>query len=583
MKKLLLFAALAVAATSCSDADDFLEPKTNAITEATVFSDSIRTIGFLSNIYSGVGYSFDKGRWSSHGNSELATDDAEYSLSGAFQAAVLLYNGSLSALTGQTSPEIAALWNNPYTNIRKVNLFLQKLPTTPLSAGTQRRVAAEARFLRAWYYHHLLINYGGIPLIGDEVFDITDFPNYPRNSYAECVDYLVSELDAVAEILPTAAAGPGGYTEQNYGRATKGAAQALKSRVLLYAASPLFNGGAETTDPELQAIVSYPTYSGAHWQRAADAALAVINSNQYSLYRDNTRPGNGFYQVFLRRVNPEYIFALYRTPNKDFEGYYLPPTRSGATYSMPTHNIAEAFPMKNGKPITDPTSGYDPRNPYANRDPRFGYTIIYNTSRYFLQSTGRLEEVLTYDGAPNDGFTPAGQRTGYFCRKMCDENLANNSPGQTERGWPLMRYAEILLNYAEAINEAGQPQLAYPKLIELRERAGIEPGANNMYGLPVGMSVDQMREVIRNERRIELAFEDHRWNDIRRWKIAVAVNNGYNKRMQITRGGAAPNFTYTYNVTNSVRLHVFKPAQYLMPITDNEIRKMPLMRQNPGY
>jgi hypothetical protein len=579
MKKIFPFLLVALAAASCKDSDDFLEPKTNALSEETVFTDSIRTMGFLSRIYSSSGYSFDKGRWNSHGNSEQSTDDAEYAYSGAFQVAVMLYNGSVSPLAFQSNGLIADIWNIPYANIRRTNLFLEKLPTTPLSARTQQRVAAEARFLRAWYYHHLLINYGGVPLIGDKVFEISDFPDYPRSSYADCVDYVVSELDAVAAVLPTVA----GYSEQDYGRATRGAALALKARVLLYAASPLFNGGAETTDPALAAIVSYPTTSTTHWQRAADAALAVINSRQYSLHTDATRPGNGFYQVFLRRVNPEYIFAVNRGANKDFEVFYLPASRSGQSNSMPTQNLVDAFPMKNGKAITDPTSGYDPRNPYVNRDPRFGYSIIFNTARYFLQSSGQQAEVLTYDGAPTDGFTAAGQRTGYYSRKMCDETLAANSPGNTERGWPLLRYAEVLLSYAEAINETGQTALAYDKLKELRSRAGIDAGTNGMYGLTPNMTVAQMRAVIQNERRIELANEDHRWNDIRRWKIAVAVNNGFNKRMQITRGGTSPNFTYTYTVTNSVRQHVFRPNQYLMPITDSEIRKMPAMLQNPGY
>jgi hypothetical protein len=235
--------------------------------------------------------------------------------------------------------------------------------------------------------------------------------------------------------------------------------------------------------------------------------------------------------------------------------------------------------MRNGKAITDPTSGYDPANPYVNRDPRFSYTIIYNTSLYYLPSANAKRAVETFEGAASDGFSLNSSSTGYYSRKMCDDNISSNSSFPTERGWPMIRYAEILLNYAEAINEAGQTQLAYDKLIELRTRAGILPGVDNLYGLKANMSQLEMRETVRNERRIELAFEDHRWNDIRRWKIAENVSNGFNKRMQIIKNGA----NYTYQVINTIRQHNFRPEMYLLPIPDAEIRKMPAVLQNPGW
>jgi hypothetical protein len=167
---------------------------------------------------------------------------------------------------------------------------------------------------------------------------------------------------------------------------------------------------------------------------------------------------------------------------------------------------------------------------------------------------------------------------------MCDENIAANSSFTTNRAWPLMRYAEILLNYAEAINETGQPQLAYPKLIQLRSRAGIDAGTNGLYGIKPDMTVDEMRSFIQNERRIELFFEDQRWDDIRRWKIGVSVNNSYNSAMRIIKTGS----TYTYNIVSvsvagAFPLHVMTEKNYLLPIPDAEIRKMTAMVQNPGY
>lgn len=566
----LIILSIFVLTAACKKASDFLDSQTTGIGEKDVWTDSTRTMQFLNAVYTDVAFSYRKDRWDNHGSLDPATDDAEYTYSGATQKAVILYAGTLSPVNFPFTD----FWNTPYTNIRRVNLYLSKLPTTPLSPAMQSRTTLEARFLRVWYYFHLVRAFGGVPLIGDKVFGINDIIDLPRSTYEECVEYMVSELDNVAAGIPEE------YAEQDYGRATRGACLALKSRILLYAASPLFNGGAiEKAQGDLRKIVSYPAYDVSRWQKAADAAQAVISSGYYSLYVDNTTaPGYGFYNVFLKRVNDELIFARLRPANKDFESFYNPPTRGGNNYHWPTHNLAEAFPMKNGKSITDATSGYSAANPYNNRDPRFGYTITYNGSLYYRASAGAQQPVYTYVNAAQDGF---GIRTttGYYVRKMCDANTSAGGGANTERGWVLMRYAEVLLNYAEAVNETGHPELAYPKLIELRQRAGIEPGADNQYGLAPNMTVEQMRTLIQNERRIELAFEEHRFWDMRRWKIGVAVGNGYNKCMKITNNSG----TYTYEVVNSIRTHNFREEMYLFPIMQSEISKMPSMIQNPGW
>lgn len=574
MKKIvgLLLAGLALS-TACKK-DDFLEPRTSALTEDSVFSDSTRTFGFLTRIYADLGFSFNKGRWDSHGNTEQATDDAEYNFSGSSQKAVVLYSGTFTPLNFP----FYEFWQLPWDNIRRCNLLLAKLqlPSTPLAASTKARLALEARFLRVYYYEQLLVCFGGVPIIGDKVYGLSDVIDSPRTSYADCISYLSKELDACAAGLPSAAAQNGA----DYGRITSGACLAFKSRLLLEAASPLFNGGAETQDASLASIVSYPTYDVSRWQAAAAAAQAVISSGQYSLVEDNTTaPGYGFYAMFLQRVNSEYILPYNRAANRDMEGFFFPPTRSGAKYTMPTQNIVDAFPMKNGLSITDPSSGYAATNPYAGRDPRFYNTVVYNQAPLFLASSAGLAPVSTFVGAASDGFDATTSVTGYYCRKMCDANSSAN----TERGWPLLRYAEVLLNYAEAINETGQPELALPALVALRRRAGIDAGANGRYGIPTGLSVSQMRTIVQNERRIELAYEDHRWHDIRRWKIAMVTNNAYNQRMRITRGGSSPNFTYTYDIVSSIRRHNFRPEMYLLPIPDGEIRKVPTFRQNPGW
>ncbi|RYG12724.1 MAG: RagB/SusD family nutrient uptake outer membrane protein, partial [Chitinophagaceae bacterium] len=536
MKKILTIALLASVVLGCKKAGG-LEDKTSGLTEETVFTDSIQTTGFLNKIYQDVGYTFGPSRFSSaggSGNTELATDNCEgnNNLSVWANAYAQGTIGPSNVLTGFGADK--DFWTTPYKNIRRVNLLLAKLPDAPFHESTKKRMRAEARFLRAFYYHNMIAAFGGVPLIGDKVYGINDIINIPRNTYEDCVSYITSELDVAAADLSNLV-----YKDIDFGRVTSGACMALKSRVLLYAASPLFNGEGISKS----AVVGYPTANINRWQQAADAAEDVIKLNLYSLNVDNvTRPGNGFYQVFLKRVNSEYIFQYNRPAQKEMEAFYLPPTRSGTSVVKPTQSLVEAFPMRDGKTIAESPS-YNANNPYVNRDPRFEYSIIYNGLSY-MSNTAVKTVVYTYTSTgstiPNttaDAYTPANGGTGYFSRKMCDENITNSGSATTERAWPLIRYAEILLNYAEAINEAGQPEKAVEKLVLLRDRAGILPGADNRYGIKQNVTVPELRTIIQNERRIELAFEDHRWNDIRRWKIASTVLKGFNSIDIITRTG----------------------------------------------
>jgi hypothetical protein len=583
MKNLLIILLVVLFFAACKKGSLLDNKSNNALNEQTVFTDSVNTISFLTRIYDDAGFSFFKQRWE-NGGQEQATDDSEFSLSNPARRPTILYS---SNYTADGIPGFNEFWVIPYTDIRSCNLLLSKLSTTPLSAATQKRVSGEARFLRAWYYFNLLINFGAVPVVKDQVFTITDFVNIPRGTFADGVQYVSSELDAAAAILPVS------YQGNDYGRVTKGAALAVKAKLLLFAASPLFNGNTYpglATDATRTAAAGYPTFDVTRWQTAADAALAVINTNNYSLVVDNTTAlGFGFYNMFLQRINTEYIFYYNRPLNKDFETFYLPTSRGGSGsvagnhWGTPTQTLVDAFPMANGKAITDPTSGYDPANPYVNRDPRFGYSIIYNGASYFNQATGSNTQVFTYVGAPTDGFVYNATTTGpsgYYSRKMCDATLNANSPGNTNRGWPLIRYGDILLMYAEAINEAGKTALAIPVLKQLRARAGITPNADGNYGIDPTMNQAQMRTMIQNERHIELMYENTRWDDVRRWKIALTTQNGRNKLMQITKNA---NGTFTYLVVPSFWLHAFNERNYLFPIQNSEIRKAPAMVQNPGW
>lgn len=589
MNRYFLLAVVAISlVTACKDVEDFLDKtETTNLNEESVFTDSARSMQFLTRIYSDIGFSANPKRFGGSIGVYSISDEAEMAAVGGDQWNIRFMTGNISALQ---IPEDS--WNTSYENIRRANVLLSHLATIPVSAGLKSRIEGEARFLRAWYYFILLKHYGGIPLAGDAVFGAEDQVPGKRNTFEECVNYIETECNAAANLLPPTRTG------LDYGRITKGACLALRSRLLLYAASPLFNGRRESDgngnivaitenssfSAELKAVISYPTYERNRWEKAAQAALDAMNG-PYSLYENNvTSPGFGFQQVFTMRVNPEYILANMEANNRTLETTWDPPSRTGSGSAFPYQELVDAFGTVNGKPITEDAS-YNPNFPYANRDPRLGWTVLYN-ERSRLNTSRTFSPVYTYVGAPQDGFVTtqggAATRTGYYTRKMLDENtIRSTTSPTTQRCLPLIRYAEILLNRAEALNESNDnpPLEVYELIAKIRKRAGILPGSENLYGLTEGMTQAEMRRAIQNERRVELAFEEHRYWDVRRWGIASQVSNKTLHGMKITN----TNGTYSYELVN-IRTPVFQsPKWYLWPIHQDEINKSVELEQNPGW
>ncbi|KAA2243864.1 RagB/SusD family nutrient uptake outer membrane protein [Chitinophaga agrisoli] len=581
--------ATALATSSCRKEGFLSATTTTNLSEQTVFTDSSRTVGFLANIYSNVGLSTGLNRFSYNyivcGGLEAGCDEAEPSH--AFPTpATQFATGTVNAGIIGEEP-----YKTCYSNIRAVNVLIKNIPNAPLKAPYKAQMVAEARFLRAWYYAILVEHYGGVPLVGDTLLSYETPIVAKRSTYADCVNYILSECDSAALILPVT------QTGLNYGRVSSGACLALKARVLLYAASPLFNGttlpreagagGGKEVDP---ALVGYPTYDVNRWKLAEDAAQKVIALGVYSLNTVNnyqtSSPGYGFQGLFPLRVNTEYIFELMRaTGNNDLETMCLPPSRNGnGTGSFPYQGLVDAFPMRNGKPITDPTSGYDPNDPYKDRDPRLAYSIIHDQT-VLLVRTGNGQAngsapVNIYMGNYNGVGTGQdavhqGTLTGYYNNKMLDpQALSSSISFGTNRVMPLMRYAEVLLNYAEAANEYEGPTAnVYAAVEAIRQRAGLDP-----YQLPGALTKEQMRRAIQQERRIELAYEGHRFWDVRRWKIAPQTESIQAQGMEVNRNGS----TVAYKVFN-VTKHNFRPAMYLWPFPISETGKSPELVQNPGY
>ena len=506
---------------------------------------------------------------------DAASDDAISSASG-IPSVQALATGAYSA--AQTNAD--DMWTRNYTAIRNATVFIVYILRVPmlekLPDGRPARSAyrSEARWLRAWLYWQLVKRYGGVPLLGDDIRQITDDVQLPRNSFGDCVNYIVSECDDIRDSLRTAAM----VNSSSYGRITRGAAMALKSEVLLYAASPLFNGG--NIDPS-NPLTGYGSHDANRWKLAADAAKAVIDLNEYQLMPK-------FNDVFTTQASPvgsntEIICWFQNGSNNSVENANAPVGFSsvgGNGATSPTQNLVEAFPTDSGLAITDPNAHYNPDQPYDHRDPRLDLTVFHNGSLWLNRA------VQTYaGGADKPGGSVQQTKTSYYMRKFMGsfESVSANPPtySATYHDWAYFRLAGVLLNYAEAANEFSGPAAdVYNVLYDLRKRAGIL-SADNTYGVPQGMSQDDMRNFIRKERRLEMAFEEQRYWDIRRWKIAAQVYNSAPLRgLDLQQSSSGQLF---YNPT-PVLTTVFKdPQMYLYPIPYSEAIKNGQMKQNPQW
>ncbi|WP_237739798.1 RagB/SusD family nutrient uptake outer membrane protein [Pedobacter arcticus] len=456
-------------------------------------------------------------------------------------------------------------WGSYYAGIRQTNIFITNIDAVPLKGslanGTSfnRVWKAEAKFLRALFYFELLKRYGGIPLLGDKVYQLNDDISLPRNTFEECVNYITNECAAIKDSLRIAP-----VANNAIERPSNGAALALKSRVLLYAASQLYNGkNVDASNP----LTGYAAYDAQRWKKAADAAKDVINLGVYGLL-------SNFKDVFLVQVNSERIFIRQggnntRVENNNGPVGYTTSANNGRT--SPTQELVDAFGMANGLPITAPLSGYDATKPYLLRDPRFYATILYNGAPWLSRP------VQTYQGGlDKPGGVKQQTRTSYYARKFMGNFETKTTYDNQNHDNILFRYAEILLNFAEASNEYldSPNQEVYSVVESIRRRAGLVPAE-----LTPGLSKDSMRVIIHNERRKELAFEEHRFYDVRRWKEAEIT---FNKQIHGNLIYLEASGKLTYQ-NDPVQKLVFTPKMYFAPIPYSEVVKNKNMVQNPGW
>ena len=549
-------AAISIAFT-LSSCNSFLDREEDSFIDKTATFDSYnRTKEYLTYAYSLLPEGLN--RFSREALLASATDDAEFAIESA--DIQQFNNGSWNALNNPDD-----VWNRYFSGISKCCTLLENtdhvnLDISRLDPGKQVEYAnslkdirmwrAEARFLRAYFHFELLKRYGPIPIVTSTLSINGNYENTPRPTMKEVVDFIAKECDIAADTLELT---PWRNVNDAFGRATKGAALALKSRLLLYAASPLYVDFGDTNEANKPTDVAL-------WKSAADAAKAVIDLNQYEL-------ASSYADLFKNDFqNKEYIFVRRYTANSDFEKSNFPVSFGGKGGTNPSQNLVDDYEMLDGTPFdwNDPAKA---AQPFENRDARLGATILMNMAPF------KGKKVATYPEGADASPNPNATKTGYYLRKFLNEDV-NIQTGGSSSGHvvPLFRLAEIYLNYAEALNECDptNPDIAL-YLNKVRNRASL-PNVS-------ALSQEQMRAVIQHERRVELAFEEHRSWDVRRWKIASSTLGAPLMGVQIER---KPLGGYTY-MPVKVEQRVFQPKMYWYPIPQSEVLKLKQWKQNNGW
>lgn len=554
-----VFVSMAVgsAFTLCS-CNDFLDREEDSFIDKTATFDSYnRTKQYLTYAYSLLPEGLN--RFSGDALLGAATDDACFAIeSSNIQQ---FNNGSWNALSNPDN-----VWDRYFAGIAKcctllensnhINLDISRLdPAKRVEYENNlkdiRMWRAEAHFLRAYFNFELLKRYGPIPIIKSTLDINKDYSDTPRPTMKEVVEFIANDCDMAADSLELT---PWRNMNDAFGRATKGAALALKSRLLLYAASPLYVDFGDIDEANKPSDATL-------WKAAADAAKAVIDLNQYELapaYDDLFK--NDF-------QNKEYIFVRRYPSNSDFEKSNFPVSYGGKGGTNPSQNLIDDYEMLDGTAFdwSDPVKA---AHPFENRDERLLATVLMNGVLF------KGKRIATYPGGADAMPNPNATKTGYYLRKFLNENVNIQTGGGSDgHVVPLFRLAEIYLNYAEALNEYDptNPDIAV-YLNKIRERVSLPDVLS-------GLTQEQMRTLIHHERRVELAFEEHRFWDVRRWKVASSTLGAPVKGVKITQDDAG-NFTYS---PVQVEQRVFQPKMYWYPIPQSEVLKLHHWEQNKGW
>ncbi len=545
--------ALTMVSVLMSCSNDFLDQKPlGDISDIDVFNNDQLLESYVNGNYRAFKF-FQFGAFHKDGISDDAVNNA-----------FVAYNRGLITpdFYGEEGGVLQDAWNHNYKSIRNTNIFFDRIEDSNASPELVKRLTGEMRFIRAWCYFDLINLFGDVPFktslfeLGQESFDT------PRTSYDEIVAFIKAEMDKAVLELPQENTG-GTFN----GRATRGAAAALRSRALLYAASELHN----------------PSNNISKWEAARDAAKAAIDLGDYNI-------DPNYSNLFNKNISNEVMFARSFTQenpvldgwlaawNTGIDRYYLPSGYFGAVdtnFFKPLQSLVDAYETLDGSPV-------DPQNPWVNRDPRLDMTIIHhgsvvagNTIEYHVDKNDPSNSALAGPASALRG----GTQSNYNVLKQTDPNLiATFGAEPHENPWVFFRLAEMYLNYAEALIELGDDAGAKAAIQVVRSRANVSMPAFTESG-------NDLKTRYRNERRVELAFENHRWYDIIRWKIAPTVLALPAKGVRVLKDNTTNPATITYDYDDNIvdGLRVWDDKLYYLPIPRSEVEASPSITQNPGY
>ncbi len=586
-RNLMIIGAIVLAATGCKK---IMSPdEENLKTIDQMYTDANYAQGFLINAYRSIPGYYD--------NSDYATDDAVTNQ---------LSNGLLQMATGSwtAANNPVSVWNQSYGAIQYINLFLANAEKVKWAADPEAsrlfnmRMKGEAYGLRALYMYFLLRAHGGYSadgqLLGVPIFTefqtINSDMNLPRASFEACMQQIYKDLDSADYNLPLEYndVNSASLIPERFRAATQ--KPEVYNRVMGQYARQLFNGLISRSFRARAALLaSSPAFQDASntttWTNAADFAAAVIDykggvnglpATGISYYANNSEidglsGGNNPPEIIWR----ENI----QTNNSDQEAQNYPPTLFGTGYMNPTQNLVDAFPMLNGYPITNSNSNYNAAAPYEGRDPRFARYIIFNGS------TAGVGNQVIYTGSASGSdnginVRSASTRTGYYLKKRLRMDVNRNPSSITGKNkyTPRIRYTEMYLAYAEAANEAWgplgtgtHPYSAYDVIKAIRKRAGVGTNNGDAYLEEIKGDKDKMRELIRNERRLELCFESFRFWDLRRWKAPL---NEPARGLDVNSGNIQ---------MLTVENRTYQDYMYYGPIPFSEMLKFTNLVQNKGW
>lgn len=606
MKKLGILALVALLTTACQD--DLLDKQPlDIITDAVVWQDATLVEAYLTEQYAQTP-TLVQDAWEVATPATTSPNWSKY-LGGAFFFNSLSDESKNNWTLGGSGPSgfkngglrigggLSEYWEQGYRTIRQLNEFLVRVPTSPLAEATKKNRIAEARFLRAFNYFSLVKRYGGVPLI-TKPQNLTDsrevlFP--ARDSEQKIYDFIISELDAIASELPET------YPAADYGRPTRYAALAFKSRAALYAGSIAKYGTVQ-----LNGLLGIPaSQASAYFTKSLEASKAIVASGKHSLYNADADKVKNFRNLFLVKKNPEAIFVVTHNAanttagnpwNWDYGQAPKPHPIAQGNINAPYLEMAESFEYADGRPgkldyAQIQTGLWTVADLWKNKDPRFYATIYTQDTPWkgglvdfhdgLIRSDGTTILTGSFNGVLAKGIQQDNQVnvTGFGVLKYVDENVSlvsfqSNSPTD----YQVFRYGEILLNLAEATFELGNSAEALTYINQIRSRAGIAALT----------TVDMAK--IQQERKVELAFENHRYWDVRRWRTAVrdlSVNNSALRYILDFTTATSAARKYKLDVVRNTDGTVTPPAffefNYYFPITNARRSANANLVENPGY